>query len=257
MLDADGRRIVRSCNVARDCSESGEIDVRVIRAIDDAFDRTACREKQDKTDSSNTTVALFVLTTVIFGIMVLMLLIVILKMMMGSHHYGNKTAMTTVTVTVTPDGRHPPIRTSDRGFLTMHETDCGSLTNPLGNPNFKLSDIEIREPLGRGSFGKVYKGHWQGTDVAVKCIIHGRSFLETRNEPFEAYLSRQVSHPNVVQTFIVHTVPAGAIEPLRLEAGQTPISELGNTASQKHSIDSDEIFGSLAQVVPTVHHKRH
>eukprot|EP00210_Caulerpa_lentillifera_P007267 g6952.t1 len=123
-------------------------------------------------------------------------------------------------------------------------------TRTLTNRNFSLSDVEIKEPLGRGSFGRVYKGHWQGTDVAVKCIVHGRSFLEAGNEPFEAYLSRHVSHPNVVQTFIIHTVPRGGNRDVSLtESIESSFSEMASSEVYNRNLmmSTDDVFGSLAK----------
>ncbi|GMH39105.1 hypothetical protein BSKO_07003 [Bryopsis sp. KO-2023] len=72
--------------------------------------------------------------------------------------------------------------------------------------NIHLSDVDVGTPLGRGGFGKVYKGSWQGTTVAVKIIRHNDKLLQTRSgEPFEAFLSKHISHPNVVQTYHIST----------------------------------------------------
>eukprot|EP00983_Pelagomonas_calceolata_P081651 1155639-Pelagomonas_calceolata.AAC.1 len=36
----------------------------------------------------------------------------------------------------------------------------------------KDEDIQVQELLAEGGFGKVYRGKWRGTDVAVKIILH-------------------------------------------------------------------------------------
>ena len=42
-------------------------------------------------------------------------------------------------------------------------------------------------------------GTWKGTAVAIKVIEHGECLLQNELKlPFEAYLSRHISHPNVV-----------------------------------------------------------
>lgn len=70
--------------------------------------------------------------------------------------------------------------------------------------NVPLKDVEIGPMLGRGSFGKVYKGTWKGSPVAIKLIEHGETLLNNSLKlPFEAYLSRNVSHPNVVSITVI------------------------------------------------------
>jgi len=74
------------------------------------------------------------------------------------------------------------------------------------NINVPLQGVEVGTLLGRGGFGKVYKGTWKGTTVAIKVIEHGERLMENELKlPFEAYLSKHISHPNVVQTFLIHT----------------------------------------------------
>jgi serine/threonine protein kinase len=51
--------------------------------------------------------------------------------------------------------------------------------------------------LGAGSFGKVFRGQWNGIDVAVKVIEHtGASAAEVQQE-MEILMSLQ--HPNIVR----------------------------------------------------------
>eukprot|EP00210_Caulerpa_lentillifera_P006060 g5791.t1 len=146
---------------------------------------------------------------------------------------------------------------TDKDRIDSRECKFASSENPdlqtraLTDRNFNLSDVEIKEPLGKGSFGKVYKGHWQGTDVAVKCIVHGRDFLEPGNEPFEAYLSRHVSHPNVVQTFIIHTVPRGGNRAVSVNESisGSSFSEMAPTEAYNRNImiSTDDVFGSITK----------
>eukprot|EP00803_Ostreobium_quekettii_P011670 evm.model.scf_682EXC.10 EVM.evm.TU.scf_682EXC.10 scf_682EXC:53115-55517(-) len=79
--------------------------------------------------------------------------------------------------------------------------------------NLQLSDVQLGAPLGKGGFGRVYKGSWQGTTVAVKIICHNDKTLQTNvGEPFEAFLSKHISHPNVVQTFHISTREMSSVQ---------------------------------------------
>lgn len=68
-----------------------------------------------------------------------------------------------------------------------------------------LRDLKIGPLLGRGSFGRVYKGHWKATPVAVKIIEHHAAGArssggKTISAGRETLLATSVSHPNVVST---------------------------------------------------------
>lgn len=59
--------------------------------------------------------------------------------------------------------------------------------------------IELGTFLGAGSFGKVFRGRWNGIDVAVKVIEHtGASAAEVQQE-MEILMSLQ--HPNIVRAY--------------------------------------------------------
>ncbi|GAX77878.1 hypothetical protein CEUSTIGMA_g5320.t1 [Chlamydomonas eustigma] len=66
-------------------------------------------------------------------------------------------------------------------------------------------NIEIMEMLGQGSFGKVYKGIWRGTVVAIKSMVFSKQMSNVEKHErmaiMEAAISSSLSHPNIVQTY--------------------------------------------------------
>lgn len=87
-------------------------------------------------------------------------------------------------------------------------------------------DVEIGTLVGRGGYGRVYKGKknlmasnqaivrqcrlydvckihsgtWKGTEVAIKVIEHGGQLRGDTEQPLEAFLCQAISHPNIVCT---------------------------------------------------------
>ncbi|KAI8468625.1 MAG: hypothetical protein J3K34DRAFT_477631 [Monoraphidium minutum] len=62
-----------------------------------------------------------------------------------------------------------------------------------------LDHVALGVLLGAGSFGRVYKGRWQGRDVAVKVMIHDASVA--RSVAREIDLVMSFKHPNIVQAY--------------------------------------------------------
>ncbi|GIL44373.1 hypothetical protein Vafri_1861, partial [Volvox africanus] len=67
------------------------------------------------------------------------------------------------------------------------------------------TDLILGEMIGEGTFGKVYRGLWRGTEVAIKTIIlpTNMSGKEKREKMavMEAAISSSLAHPNVVSTY--------------------------------------------------------
>ena len=66
-------------------------------------------------------------------------------------------------------------------------------------------DIECIELLGEGAYGKVWRGAWKGSAVAVKSVVlpANMSGQEKREKMavMEAAISSALSHPNIVATY--------------------------------------------------------
>ncbi|KAF5831354.1 hypothetical protein DUNSADRAFT_13261 [Dunaliella salina] len=72
-------------------------------------------------------------------------------------------------------------------------------------------DIRTFELLGEGTFGKVHRGLWRQTVVAIKIILlpANMSGAEKREKMvvWEAAISSSLSHPNIVQTYTYSIKP--------------------------------------------------
>mmetsp|Transcript_61343 Transcript_61343/g.138441 ORF Transcript_61343/g.138441 Transcript_61343/m.138441 type:complete len:336 (-) Transcript_61343:106-1113(-) len=62
-----------------------------------------------------------------------------------------------------------------------------------------VSDLTL---IGRGSFGRVYHGHWGSTPVAVKVLPYRLGDVKEERVRAEAEFSLSLSHPNLVSTFL-------------------------------------------------------
>ncbi|KAK9865056.1 hypothetical protein WJX84_001824, partial [Apatococcus fuscideae] len=75
-----------------------------------------------------------------------------------------------------------------------------------------FDDVKVGPLLGAGSYGRVYKGTWQGATVAVKVIEHMQTAktaptIDGTKTLLEAIVSIELSHPSVVHTYKFDTIP--------------------------------------------------
>lgn len=113
---------------------------------------------------------------------------------------------------------------------TALSATSGVSRGSLASWELRFEDIAIDRLVGEGSWGRVYKGLWNQTDVAVKVLVEGgtvtnatdalnrstvqsvaaNSTLMARLER-EASLMTQLHHPNVVQFLGICTFPAAIV----------------------------------------------
>lgn len=89
-------------------------------------------------------------------------------------------------------------RTSDRSVGNEStRSDIG--LDDVADCEILWEDITLGERIGLGSYGEVYRGEWQGTEVAVKRFldqdISGESLEEFKSE---IQIMKKLRHPNVV-----------------------------------------------------------
>ena len=63
--------------------------------------------------------------------------------------------------------------------------------------------VNWSDAIGAGSFGRVFRGTWMGTDVAVKQIRRGASAKESVLR--EATIHSMLQHPNIVTILGIST----------------------------------------------------
>lgn len=83
------------------------------------------------------------------------------------------------------------------------------------NTEIAFADLSLSERIGRGNFGDVYKGSWQGTVVAVKIAKlpnnpdNMHQFI--RDFQREAAIMMALRHPNVLQFLGICQTPSSEL----------------------------------------------
>jgi serine/threonine protein kinase len=115
----------------------------------------------------------------------------------------------------TPGGNQlPPLSSSGSGSTGATSSSTVPSINKAMPTAF--TDVRLGPLIGRGAYGRVYRGSWNGNTVAVKVMETTENLTNPderlppgqRNEEtggarglFEAALSSALSHPNVVHTY--------------------------------------------------------
>ena len=110
--------------------------------------------------------------------------------------------------------------------LSGGSAGTGTSRGPLAAWQLNFQDITIERPIGEGSWGRVYKGNWNQTEVAVKILLDTstgneanatQSALMAPNNPIMARLEQEANimtnlhHPNIVQFLGVTVFPAALV----------------------------------------------
>mmetsp|Transcript_4521 Transcript_4521/g.13071 ORF Transcript_4521/g.13071 Transcript_4521/m.13071 type:complete len:751 (-) Transcript_4521:124-2376(-) len=93
------------------------------------------------------------------------------------------------------DMKRPPSLELVSGSNSLSGEHCIVLNEKLD----PFEDVQLGVMLGRGAFGRVYRGLWNAIPVAVKVLEHEAD--KSGREVLEAVLSTDLSHPNVVKTY--------------------------------------------------------
>ncbi|KAK9823953.1 hypothetical protein WJX72_006631 [[Myrmecia] bisecta] len=126
-------------------------------------------------------------------------------------------------------------REANKGGSEKAQIEYSSLPALLRARSDEVFDgVEMGPLLGRGSYGRVYKGRWKGAIVAIKVIEHspkrgGNSVDAMR----ESALSQSVQHPNVVGTYKIST--------LRITDGKPSLKDEKDTASAARGHNPDTV----------------
>lgn len=115
---------------------------------------------------------------------------------------------------------------------------CGKVAVPIEDmaPDIcmcfipELKNVTIKEPIGRGGFGVVYRGQWSSSDVAVKEVLFKSALSSANTDAFrqfahEVWIMSKLSHPNLVH---LHGI---TLHPLRMIMEFCPGMDLANFLS--------------------------
>eukprot|EP01100_Stratorugosa_tubuloviscum_P012296 TRINITY_DN578_c0_g1_i1.p1 TRINITY_DN578_c0_g1~~TRINITY_DN578_c0_g1_i1.p1 ORF type:complete len:513 (-),score=145.66 TRINITY_DN578_c0_g1_i1:78-1616(-) len=76
----------------------------------------------------------------------------------------------------------------------------------LPNGNTRITNFEIKEEIGAGTFGKVYRAIYNGVDVAFKLFNN-----QTADLTIETFTLSKLNHPNIIRYFGYCSEPPGII----------------------------------------------
>ncbi|BDA44193.1 probable serine/threonine-protein kinase STY13 at C-terminar half [Coccomyxa sp. Obi] len=89
--------------------------------------------------------------------------------------------------------------------------------------------------LGKGAYGRVYKGYYHGKVVAVKVCDSSKVRRNKAGVPIEADVSAHLAHPNLVRTIDTATAYREPLQKLDWEVKQDAAADGTNPASQQSS----------------------
>jgi len=136
-----------------------------------------------------------------------------------------------------PKTKRKEVRKNDVG-LRLPEIQSVKIFGKKNNSTI-IEDIELQQELGSGHFGVVYKGLWQGREVALK-TVKGEDQLSLMDE---ANVLKQLRHPNIVnylglfidregeKYIVMEYVPLGSLDKF-VGRKEVTLSDLVNMGKQ-------------------------
>jgi tRNA A-37 threonylcarbamoyl transferase component Bud32 len=106
-----------------------------------------------------------------------------------------------------------------------------ALIKAAGSWTISINDLIFGRKIGTGSFGKVYKAKWHGTNVAVKKTHDVSTHVTVKEFAAEIRLMRDLRHPNIV-LFLGAVVDAPSM------CIVTELMKRGNLHSILHDVDN-------------------
>ncbi|KAK3086775.1 hypothetical protein FSP39_023122 [Pinctada imbricata] len=96
------------------------------------------------------------------------------------------------------ESQNQPLLNDKPEGSTIHETDVNE-NECLILPRVALTDLALGEEIARGTFGKVRRAQWLGTDVAVKETDVKRMKFTKPIIIQELKIHSKIRHPNIIQ----------------------------------------------------------
>ncbi|PSC72637.1 kinase [Micractinium conductrix] len=150
-----------------------------------------------------------------------------------------------------PSGKLSSVGTL-QGKPPMSGQASGELQSHLLRARFgPIDGVQLGELLGRGAFGRVYRGRWKGAIVAVKVIDHRVGPGKSHDLSREPLLSMSVSHPNVV---ITHKMCVVKVNPSAASGSDDGEAGAAGSSAGSRSITGGALHasGSSGQLVPNL-----
>ncbi|CAL8464929.1 g4464 [Coccomyxa elongata] len=125
----------------------------------------------------------------------------------------NVLATSTRVSAVAPDTSPPRDAASSLlpGLRTRRVQSPISLLRQYGRQS-EVAGLRIGKLIGTGSFGRVYKGSWCESTVAIKAITHDASLSRKVDTLRESLVGISIQHPNVMTTYkVLTTIKANAL----------------------------------------------
>ncbi len=137
---------------------------------------------------------LLILLPIAAAILVVIVIIVIICVVVRRRRktrYSNEIPLTTYQPPVTPVAEYVPLSTQTsyaamqgRPKVEINSQQTIRVSSPSNSWEIMYHQLQIKEEVGAGSFGKVYRGKWREGVVAIKVLknVTERDLIAFRNE---------------------------------------------------------------------------